>query len=151
MISVLRRFCRQYFPLLLAEAATEGILFCVRVFRNFTKVTEKYLFQSLFFNKIVGLRPATLLKKRLQQPATLLKKRLQHRCFPANFAKFLRTPFLYKIFSGSFCQQFDFSGKMDKKTTFFTFYLLEIIGEIFFGKVSGLQIIRFPQVSSEFS
>ena len=28
------------------------------------------------------------------RPATLLKKRLQHRCFPVNFAKFLRTPFL---------------------------------------------------------
>ena len=26
-------------------------------------------------------------------PATLLKKRLLHRCFPVNFAKFLRTPF----------------------------------------------------------
>ena len=28
------------------------------------------------------------------RPATLLKKRLWHRCFPANFARFLRTPFL---------------------------------------------------------
>ena len=28
------------------------------------------------------------------QPATLLKKRLWDRCFPVNFAKFLRTPFL---------------------------------------------------------
>ena len=27
-------------------------------------------------------------------PATLLKKRLWRRCFPVNFAKFLRTPFL---------------------------------------------------------
>ena len=27
-------------------------------------------------------------------PATLLKKRLWHRCFPVNFVKFLRTPFL---------------------------------------------------------
>ena len=27
------------------------------------------------------------------RPATLLKKRLCHRCFPVNFAKFLRTPF----------------------------------------------------------
>ena len=31
---------------------------------------------------------------KLQTPATLLKKRLWHRCFPVNFAKFLRTPFL---------------------------------------------------------
>ena len=28
------------------------------------------------------------------RPATLLKKRLWYRCFPVNFAKFLRTPFL---------------------------------------------------------
>ena len=28
------------------------------------------------------------------RPATLLKKRLQQRCFPVNFVKFLRTPFL---------------------------------------------------------
>ena len=27
-------------------------------------------------------------------PATLFKKRLWHRCFPVNFVKFLRTPFL---------------------------------------------------------
>ena len=29
------------------------------------------------------------------RPATLLKKRLWHRFFPMNFAKLLRTPFLY--------------------------------------------------------
>ena len=28
--------------------------------------------------------------------ANLLKKRLWHRCFPVNFAKFLRTPFFIK-------------------------------------------------------
>ena len=28
------------------------------------------------------------------RPATLLKERLWHRCFPKNFANFLRTPFL---------------------------------------------------------
>ena len=53
------------------------------VLRNFTKFTGKHLCQSLFFNKFAGLRPATL-----------LKKRLWHRCFPVNFVKFLRTPFL---------------------------------------------------------
>ena len=35
------------------------------VLRNFTKFTGKHLCQSLFFNKFAGLRPATLLKKRL--------------------------------------------------------------------------------------
>ena len=53
------------------------------VLRNFTKFTVKYLCQSLFFNRVVGLRPVNL-----------LKKRLKHRCFPVNFAKFLRIPFL---------------------------------------------------------
>ena len=47
------------------------------------KFSGKYLCQSLFFNKVAGLRPASL-----------LKKRLWHRCFPVNFAKFLRTPFV---------------------------------------------------------
>ena len=31
-------------------------------------------------------------------PATLLKRRLWHRCFPVNFAKFLRTPVLQNTF-----------------------------------------------------
>ena len=53
------------------------------VLRNFTKFTGKHLCQSLFFNKVAGLRLATL-----------LKKRLWHRCFPVNFVKFLRTPVL---------------------------------------------------------
>ena len=53
------------------------------VLRNFTKFPGKHLCQSLFFNKVAGLRPATL-----------FKKRLWYRCFPVNFVKFLRTPFL---------------------------------------------------------
>ena len=58
-------------------------VFCKKgVLRNIAKFTGKHLCQSLFFNKVAGLRPATL-----------LKKRLWHRCFPVNFAKFLRTPF----------------------------------------------------------
>ena len=39
-------------------------LFCKKVvLRNFAKFTGKHLCQSLFFNKVSGLRPATLLKK----------------------------------------------------------------------------------------
>ena len=59
------------------------------VLRNFEKFTGKHLCQSIFFNKVAGLSPRL-------SPATLLKKRLWHRCFPVNFAKFLRTPF-YRI------------------------------------------------------
>ena len=53
------------------------------VCRNFTKFAEKHLCQSLFFNKVAGLRPAIL-----------LKKRLCHRCYPLDFVEFLRIPFL---------------------------------------------------------
>ena len=58
-------------------------VFCKKgVLKNLAKLTGKHLCWSLFFNKVAGLRLATL-----------LKKRLQHWCFPVNFAKFLRTPF----------------------------------------------------------
>ena len=53
------------------------------VLRNFAKFTGNHLCQSLFFNKVAGLRPTTL-----------SKKRLWHRCFPVSLTKFLRTPFL---------------------------------------------------------
>ena len=33
------------------------------VLRNFAKFAGKYLCQNLFFNKVAGLRPATLLKR----------------------------------------------------------------------------------------
>ena len=59
-------------------------VFCEKgILRNFTKLTGKHLCQSLFFNKIAGL-----------SPATLLKKRLWHRRFPVSFVKFPRKPFL---------------------------------------------------------
>ena len=51
------------------------------VLENFAKFTGKHLCQNL---KVAGLRPAALLK---------FKKRLWHRCFPVNFAEFLRTTF----------------------------------------------------------
>ena len=41
-------------------------VFCKKgVLKDFTKFTEKHLCQSLFLNKFAGLRPITLLKKRL--------------------------------------------------------------------------------------
>ena len=61
------------------------------VLRNFTKFTGKHLCQSLFFNKVAGRRPATLLKERPWH--SCLKKRLWHSCFPVIFVKFLGTPF----------------------------------------------------------
>ena len=58
-------------------------MFCKKdVLRNFAKFTGKHLYQRLFFNKVAGLGPTTLLQKSLWD-----------RCFPVNFAKFLRTLF----------------------------------------------------------
>ena len=76
-----------------AKFRSSGLeLFCKRcVLKNFAKFTGKHLCQSLFFNKVAGLRPATL-----------LKKRLWHSCFPVNFVKFLRTPFLQNTSDGCF-------------------------------------------------
>ena len=63
------------------------------VLKNFAISLGKQLCQSLFFNNVIGLRPATS-----------SKKRLLHRCFSVNFAKFLRAPFVQDtsgdIFSG---------------------------------------------------
>ena len=55
------------------------------ILRNFGKFTGKHLCQGLIFNNVVDLRPATFIKMRPWR-----------RCFPVNFAKFLRTPFLQK-------------------------------------------------------
>ena len=49
---------------------------------EFYKIHRKTPVQESLFNKVAGLRSATLLKKRLWR-----------KCFPVNFVKFLRTPF----------------------------------------------------------
>ena len=53
------------------------------VFEISQNLQENTLCQSLFFNKVAGLRSAIL-----------WKKRRWYRCFPLNSVKFLRTPFL---------------------------------------------------------
>ena len=59
---------------------TKGVL------NIFAKFTRKHLSESLFFNKIVGIRPATLLKRDCSTGT-----------FPMNFPKLLRTPILKNI------------------------------------------------------
>ena len=66
----------------MTEAVAQRFSVREGVLRNFAKFARNHLYQSLFFNKVAGLRPATL-----------LKKLLWHRCFPVSFAKFLRTVF----------------------------------------------------------
>ena len=70
--------------------------------RLFTKVAGErprkinYLLSTLHLQK----QPLEVFyKNRCSQnrPATSSKNRLWHRCFPANFARFLRTPFLQNI------------------------------------------------------
>ena len=57
-------------------------VFCEKgVFKNFIKFIGKQLCQSLFFNKVAGLRQS---------------------CFLINFTKFLRTPFLQNTSGGCF-------------------------------------------------
>ena len=50
--------------------------------QKFHKIHRKTPVPKSLFNKIGGLRPAIL-----------LKKRLWHKCFPVNFSNFLRTHF----------------------------------------------------------
>ena len=63
-----------------------GVLYKKVALKKFGKFTKKYLCRSLFFKKVAGIRPETL-----------LKKKLRHRCFPVNFSKFLRAPFFIEL------------------------------------------------------
>ena len=56
------------------------------VLKNFAIFTGKRLCWSLYFNENAGL-----------QSCNFIKKRLRHRCFPVNYAKFLRAPVLKNI------------------------------------------------------
>ena len=58
--------------------------FCKKgVLKKFHKIHLKTPVLESLFNRVSGLRPAIL-----------LKKKLQHRCFQVNFVKLLRTTFL---------------------------------------------------------
>ena len=73
--------------------STRPEMFCEKsVIKNFTKFTRKHLCQSHFFNKVAG--PGLFFNKVAGlRPVTLLKNRFWYSCFPMNFVKFLRTPF----------------------------------------------------------
>ena len=65
-----------------SKAATRGAL-QKQVFLKIHRIQGETPVPESLLKKVAGLRPATL-----------LKNRLCHRCFPVNFVKFLRTPFL---------------------------------------------------------
>ena len=54
--------CYKFHFMVYLEAATK-VFYKKDVFKNFAKFTCKHLCQSIFLNKVKGLRPATLLKK----------------------------------------------------------------------------------------
>ena len=95
----------------------------------FAKFTGDHLCQSLFFTKVAVFRSATL---------SLLKKRLWYRCFPVNFAKFLRTPFLterlrwpIKLFTGKHYFKWSIystqiAKNLEKKTSVFNILLNQL-------------------------
>ena len=72
-------------------------------FRTFNLLIPRRLVRSS--RQEVFYKNGVQLNKR---PATLLKKSLWHRCFPVNFAKFLRTLFLQKTSGGCFWLVYDF-------------------------------------------
>ena len=76
------KLCKERFEL---QKQLPQVFYKKGVLKNVAKFTGKQPSQSLFFTKVAGLRPATL-----------FKKRLWHRCFPVNFAKFVRTSFFQK-------------------------------------------------------
>ena len=70
-------------------------VFCKKfALKNFAKFAGKHLCQSLFFNKVTGLR---------------------HRCFPVNFAKFLRANFLQNTFRRMLLYIFSFKLNFARK------------------------------------
>ena len=57
------RNCNVVSMLTLYRSSRPGVFFKKVILRNFAKFTGKHLCQSFFFNKVTGLRPATLLKR----------------------------------------------------------------------------------------
>ena len=66
----------------------------ISVLRNFAKFIGKHLCQSLFFNDVAGLRPATLLKKKLWPEAcSFIKQEALAQVFPCEFCEISKSTF----------------------------------------------------------
>ena len=72
----------------LFQKQTTEVLCKKGVLKNFTNFKVKEMCQSLFFHETACLRPATLLKKRLQPPTQL---------FSGKFCKNFRSTFFYYL------------------------------------------------------
>ena len=62
------------------------MFFKISVLKNFANFILKHLWWSFLLKKVAALKARNF-----------IKKKLQHRCFPVYIAKFLRTPFFYRI------------------------------------------------------
>ena len=100
------------------------------VLRNFAKFIGKHLCQ------IQSLRPATL-----------LKKKFWHRCFPVNFAKSLRTPFLQNS-SGRLLlyKKRSFMTGFKQAFGFDMCYIIYIVLKHFFWKVLKRRHMNFNEI-----
>ena len=68
------------------RSSSPEVFYKKAVLRNFAKLTGKHLRQSLFFGKVAGL-----------SPATLLKKRLWHSYFSCEYCEICKNTFSYRI------------------------------------------------------
>ena len=105
--------------------------------KKFSKFAGKHVSQSLFFNNVAGLRPATL-----------LKKRLWHRWFSVNFAKFLRTTFFIEYLRWLLLEPS--TGKLNKwvKDKFMTFRDRRQVFLLMLREFKRINEVIFPLKSS---
>ena len=83
LISVSWKLSQNYLRIYPINGSSRPEVFCEkRCSWKFHKIYRKTPVLESIFNKVTDLRLAAL-----------FKKRLWHRCFPANFVKFSRTPF----------------------------------------------------------
>ena len=90
------------------------------VHKNFAKFTGQHLCWSFFFNKVTGLRSATL-----------LKKRLWHRCFSVDIAKFLRAPICERCFCIGVYKFILFKRELSTSGVIFPFFVIFLIFDYF--------------------
>ena len=94
-----------------------------RVLCSIKKVFLEILQNS---RKSTSARVSFLIKLQAD-PATLLKKRLRHRCFPVNFAKFSRTPFLKEHLRWLLLEEIYPIKEYDKTIFYITTFMVYII------------------------
>ena len=97
-VNLLRKTKTEYFQKLNVKDLSDNIKFWKTIkpfFSNKGLNTNKLMLKES--NRLIterSSRPEEFCKNGVLRPATLFKKRLWQRCFPVNFVKFLRTPFL---------------------------------------------------------